>query len=245
MPYASEDPFSLAIAIAKDCAESIDSAVQTATTTLEAAIADTATPWLHDAVAQGTETLGQTVTPVIEHPLVRQATRLPALNWIMAVLGQVNGDQVKQDVDALKQRYPQETPEQLAHRMVSETAMRAAQMGLLVNLVPPVALMLAAVDVAAIAALQAEMIYRLAAIYGFSPTEATRRGEALVVWGLFATSSGMVKTSLSLAELLPLLGAIIGAASNATLLYALGHVASRFYADKARFAAAAVAGSEA
>lgn len=110
--------------------------------------------------------------------------------------------------------------------------MRAAGIGLVTNFVPPLALLLFAVDLGAIAALQAEMIYRIAAIYGFPPHEPTRRGEVLTIWGLSIGGSGMVKTGLSLVELLPGIGTVVGITSDAALLSGLGYLASQFYQTK-------------
>ena len=192
------------------------------------AVADT----LHQMVEQGTETLGAVVTPIAENPLVRQATRVPGLSWLMAALGQVNVEKVQLQVEELRQKYPLETAEQLAERVIAETAWRAAGVGLVTNFAPPLALFLAAVDVGAVAALQADMIYRIASIYGFSVHDPARRGEVLALWGVSAGGSGVLKTGLSFVELIPGLGMVVGITSDAALLYGLGWVALRFYETK-------------
>ncbi|MBI4783691.1 MAG: EcsC family protein [Oscillatoriophycideae cyanobacterium NC_groundwater_1537_Pr4_S-0.65um_50_18] len=192
------------------------------------AVADT----LHQIVEQGTETLGAVVTPIAENPLVRQATRVPGLSWLMAALGQVNVEKVQLQVDELRQKYPLDTAEQLAERIIAETAWKAAGVGLVTNFAPPLALFLAAVDVGAVAALQADMIYRIAAIYGFSVHDPARRGEVLALWGVSAGGSGVLKTGLSFVELIPGLGMAVGITSDAALLYGLGWVALRFYETK-------------
>ncbi len=187
---------------------------------------------LHDMVEQGTETIGHIVTPIAENPLVKYATKLPGVSWLMAALGQVNAEAVEQDVAALQRQYPLETSAQLAQRVVADSAFRAARIGLLTNLVPPFALMLLAVDIAAVTVLQAKMVYRIAAIYGFSLDEPARRGEVLALWGLSMGGSSVLKTGLSIVEVIPLLGAAVGVASNAALLQSLGYVAIQFYEKK-------------
>ncbi|HEY9626583.1 MAG TPA: EcsC family protein [Coleofasciculaceae cyanobacterium] len=194
------------------------------------AVADT----LHQIVEQGTETLGAVVTPIAENPLVRQATRVPGLSWLMAALGQVNVEKVQLQVEELRQKYPLETAQQLAERVISETAWKAAGVGLVTNFAPPLALFLAAVDVGAVAALQADMIYRIAAIYGFPVHDPARRGEVLALWGASVGGSGVLKTGLSFVELIPGLGMAVGITSDAGLLYGLGWVALRFYEAKQR-----------
>ncbi|MEX0271598.1 EcsC family protein [Leptolyngbyaceae cyanobacterium UHCC 1019] len=208
--------------------QQFQTAIASAASTLEDAIA----PPLQDMVEQGTETIGNIVTPIAENPLVKYATKLPGINWLMAALGQVNAEAVKQDVVTLQQQYPLETPQQLAQRVVADSAFRAARIGLLTNIVPPFALMLLAVDIAAVTALQAKMVYRIAAIYGFSLDEPARRGEVLALWGLSMGGSSVLKAGLSVVEVIPLLGAAVGIASNAALLQSLGYVAIQFYEKK-------------
>lgn len=189
---------------------------------------------LYEFVDQGTETVGRIVTPIANHPFIQFATTVPGLTWLMAALGQVNVETVQQEAESLRQTYPLESMESLAQRVIADTARQAAGIGLVMNFVPPIALTLIAVDLAAIAALQAKMIYRIAAIYNFSPTEPARRGELLAIWGLSAGSSGVMKAGLSVVELVPVVGAVIGSASDAALLYGLGQVACRFYEAKQR-----------
>lgn len=189
---------------------------------------------LHDFLAQGTETVGKVVTPIATNPLIKFATKVPGVSWLMAALGQVDVEAVQRDVEALRRTYPLDSDTALAQRVIADTAWKAAGIGLATNFIPPLALMLLAVDVGAIAALQAEMIYRVAAIYGFPPTEATRRGEVLALWGVSMGSSEVVKAGLSVVELLPVVGAAVGSAGNAAILYTLGGVACRFYEAKRR-----------
>ena len=187
---------------------------------------------LYQLIEQSTETVGKVVTPIAENPLIKWATKVPGISWFMAALGQVDVDMVQREVAMRRQQFPLDTPTQLADRVITETAWKAAGIGLATNFIPPLALMLLAIDFGAIVALQSEMIYRIAAIYGFSPTDATRRGEVLAIWLLSIGSSGLLKTGLSLFELLPGIGAVVGSVGDATLLYSLGQVACRFYEAK-------------
>ncbi|HAZ47848.1 MAG TPA: hypothetical protein DDW76_32655 [Cyanobacteria bacterium UBA11369] len=183
---------------------------------------------------QGTETAGQFVTPIATHPLVKYAAKVPGINWLTTALGQVDAQKAQKEVDDLRLQYPLETPEQLAHRIIVDTALKAGSIGLIANFVPPLALALFAVDLAAIATLQAEMIYRIAAAYGFSLLDSTRRGEVLAIFGLSVGGSSTLKVGLSWVELLPVIGAVVGASSNAGLIYTLGYIACRFYEAKKR-----------
>lgn len=219
-----------AIAAAIKTSQAIADRVQVAATVTGESVA----PLLYELISQGTETMGRAVAPIAEHPFVRYATKVPGINVLMAALGQVDLDKVQRDVEALQRQYPVDTPEQLAQRVMADASWKAAGVGLATNLIPPLALMLFAVDLGAISALQAEMIYRIATIYGFSPTDSTRRGEVLAIWGLSTGSSGVLKSGLNVVEIIPGVGAIVGTTSAAAILYSMGYLACRFYEQKRR-----------
>jgi uncharacterized protein (DUF697 family) len=221
----------LAAAAAKLASEAVQAAADNITGTTTA-FGKTVGPAAQQFVEQGTETVGKIVTPIAENPLIKYAAKVPGISWLLTALGQVDVEQAKIEVDKLRQEYPLETPEQLAHRIMVDTALKAGGIGLLTNFIPPLALTLFAVDLAAITALQAEMVYRIAGAYGFSLKDPARRGEALGIFGLSVGGSGTLKVGLGLVELLPGVGAVVGASSNAALLYSLGYAACRFYEAK-------------
>ncbi|PSF37923.1 hypothetical protein C7H19_08075 [Aphanothece hegewaldii CCALA 016] len=189
-------------------------------------------PRVHDFVEKGTERVGQIVTPVVSHPWVKYATKVPVIKWLMAILGQVDIQKVKQDVQKLQQEYPLEKPDQLAQRIIKTTVLQASGVGLITNFIPPLALALLPLDLAAVTVLQAEMIYRIAAVYGFSIEDPTRRGEILAIWWLSTNSSGFVKAGFSIFEIIPVVGTFVGVASNAALLTLVGNVAGKYYEEK-------------
>ena len=229
------NPASDAIATATRLAKVASAAVQVAADTLTnttVTVGKTVVPATQQFVEQGTETVGKIVTPIAENPLIKYATKVPGINVLLAALGQVDVENAQNEVDKLRQQYPLETPEQLAHRIIVDTAVKAGGVGLISNFIPPLALTLFAVDLAAVTALQAEMVYRIAAAYGFSLTDPTRRGEVLAIFGLSVGGSGVLKGGLSFVELLPVIGAAVGASSNAALIYSLGYITCRFYENK-------------
>ena len=187
---------------------------------------------IYPAIDQATQLVGTTVAPIADIPFIKYATAVPGLSWLLAVVGQVNAEKVSKKVATLRAEHPLETDEQLVQRVISKTTWRAAQVGLLTNIIPPVAVLLFAIDLGAIAALQAEMIYKIAAIYGFSTEDVTRRGEVLAIWAVFTGSSGTLKSGLSFLEILPGAGTVIGASSDAALIYAVGFLACRYYEAK-------------
>jgi uncharacterized protein (DUF697 family) len=186
----------------------------------------------HQFVEQSTETIGKVVTPIAEHPLLNSVTRLPMMRWFMAALGQVDIPRVEQDVQTLRQQNPQKTRAELTQQIIQDSTLKAAGVGLATNIIPPVALSLMALDFAALSALQAEMLYRIAAIYELPLNEPARRGEVLTIYGLSVGGTGVLKAGLSFPEMIPVLGAVIGASSDAAILFTLGQIAARFYERK-------------
>lgn len=179
-----------------------------------------------------TETVGRVVAPITNLPFIEYATALPGLKWLLAAVGQVNVDKVRLDVDELRQQYPNDSKRQLAQRVMADTAVQAAGIGLITNFVSPVALALTLVDIGAVAALQANMLYRIAAIYGYSPQDDARRGEVLTIWFVSSGGSSVIKSGLSVVETIPGVGAVIGITADASLLYSVGYLACRYYETK-------------
>jgi uncharacterized protein (DUF697 family) len=188
----------------------------------------------HNFVERGTEQLGRAVTPLVENPILNSVTQLPMLRWFAAALGQVDVDRVDRDVQQLRQQHPQKTRSELSQQLIQEATLKAAGIGLATNILPPVAAVLFAVDIAALSSLQAEMIFRIAAIYDLPLKDDARRGEVLTIYGLSFGGTSLIKTGLSVAELIPGVGAVIGASSDAALLFTLGQAVARFYETKFR-----------
>lgn len=197
-----------------------------------AGVVDTASAealkWL-DCVAEGT---GGMMEAIAQNPFLQWLSRRFGTDWLMVLLGEVNVAEAEAKVAALKQKYPRETPNQIAHRIMVEKAISAAGIGLATNLIPPIAAALFAVELATTARLQAETIYQVAAAYGLDLKSPARRGEVLAIFGLSLGGSNALKLGLSWVEIIPGLGAIVGASSNAVMLYALGYAACRFYEAK-------------
>ena len=199
---------------------------------LAATVGNAAVSPLQPFLEPATETVGKVVAPISHLPFIEYATALPGIKWLLAAVGQVNVEKVRLDVDELRQQYPNDNRRQLAQRVMADAAMQAAAIGLVTNFVSPVALALILVDIGAVAALQANMLYRIAAIYGYSPGDDARRGEVLAIWFISSGGSSVLKSGLSAVETLPVLGAAIGVAADASLLYSVGFLACRYYETK-------------
>jgi uncharacterized protein (DUF697 family) len=185
-------------------------------------------------VEQSTATMGRFVSPIVDSPVAQVVSHWPGGRWIMAALGRVNAPQTQAEVDKLRSENPLENTQQLAHRIIADTTLKAAGIGLVTNLLPPIALTLAAVDWVAITALQTQMIYRIAALYGFPLNDPDRRGEVLAILALALGGSSVLKLGLSPVEVIPGAGVAVGVAGDAALIYGLGHVACHYYETKRR-----------
>jgi uncharacterized protein (DUF697 family) len=192
---------------------------------------------VHTFAERTTESIGRAVAPLVENPVLRSVAKLPMLRWVMAALGQVDTTIVQQEVQNLRQQQPLDTREQLAQKVIRDTTLKAGMVGLATNILPPVALSLFAVDIVAVYVLQAEMLYRIAAIYDLPLQDPARRGEVLAIYALSVGGTGVLKTALSVPELIPGIGAAVGASSDAALIFTLGQVAIRFYERKTAQAA--------
>ena len=184
------------------------------------------------ALEQTTESVGNTLHPIAENPAVDYVAKVPGLSWLTSALGRVDKEKAKADVEKLKVKHPTDSSEDLAHHIIVDSTLKAGGIGLATNIIPPVALGLFAVDLAAVAALQSEMLYRIAAAYDFDVEDPARKGEALTIFALSLGTSSAVKTGLGVVELIPLVGAAVGASSNAGILYSFGIAASQFYKRK-------------
>ncbi|MGB3292104.1 MAG: hypothetical protein WBB01_03810 [Phormidesmis sp.] len=206
--------------------------VSTAAVDTSARVSEAATDSAHTVVEQTTESVGNALHPITENPAVDYVAKVPGMSWLTSALGRVDKEKAEAEVAKLKAKYPHESSEDLAHRIIVDTSIKAGGVGLATNIIPPVALGLFAVDLAAVAALQSEMLYRIAAAYDFDVDDPARKGEALAIFGLSVGASSAVKGGLSFVELVPLVGAAVGASSNAGILYSFGIAASQFYKRK-------------
>lgn len=187
----------------------------------------------HDLISYATQEAGQAATSVGNNWLVRRLTRFLNLDWLIGATDSINLAEAEAAVRKLQQEYPNESPSEIAHRIMVEKATYAGGVGLASSILPGVALALLAVDLAATTRLQAEMVYQIAAVYGLDLKDPARKGEVLGIFGLGLGGSRALKAAgLGLLRNVPFAGAMIGASTNAAMLYSLGYAACRFYETK-------------
>lgn len=196
-------------------------------------VGEAATGQAHDLVSDVTRGAGEAVTSVTDNWLVRRLTRFLNLDWLLGATDSVDLASSEAAVRKLQQEYPNESSSQIAHRIMVEKATYAGGIGLASSVLPGIALALLAVDLAATTRLQAQMVYQIAAAYGLDLKDPARKGEVLGIFGLGLGGSRALKAAgLGLLRNVPFAGAVIGASSNAAMLYSLGYAACRFYEAK-------------
>lgn len=170
--------------------------------------------------------------PGLNNPFVRRVASVLKLDWLLGMTNQVDVEKAKATVQALQQRYPNESPSQIVHRLMVRKALEAGKIGFMSSLIPGVAVALLALDLAATTVLQTELVYEIAAAYSLDLNDPARKGEVLAIFGLALGGGNAVKAGLGFLRNVPLAGTLIGASTNATVLYSVGYAASRFYEAK-------------
>ena len=178
-----------------------------------------------------TVSTGQTLEWIASNPILKAADNIIGLDWLMTFLGKVDPAKIQAKVDKLRSQYPDETPNQIAHRLIVQKALSGGRLGLLTNIIPPIAALFLGVELVATTKLQTEMVYEIAAAYGLDLNKPARRGEVLAIFGL-SLGADALKTGLTVVEIIPGIGAVVGASTNAAMLYVLGQTACRFYQGK-------------
>ncbi|MBD2090887.1 hypothetical protein H6F67_13605 [Microcoleus sp. FACHB-1515] len=183
-------------------------------------------------VDQATKGTGYAVTALGNNSLVRRLSGLLRIDWLVGISDRIDLQKAQAVVEQLQAKYPDESSREIAHRIMVEKAMYAAGTGVVSSLVPGAALALLAIDLAATTALQTEMVYQIAAAYGLDLKDPGRKGEVLAIFGLALGGSKALQAGLGFLRNVPLAGAMIGAGTNATMMYTLGYAACRFYEAK-------------
>ncbi|MGB3650486.1 MAG: hypothetical protein WBA41_04645 [Rivularia sp. (in: cyanobacteria)] len=198
-----------------------------------ASVGEAAAKQTHKIIEQATETAGNVVSHITDNWLIHRLAGIVNLNWLVGASDNVDLVKAEAAIKHLKQKYPHESPTQLAHRIMVDKAVKAGGIGLTTSILPGAAAALLAVDLAATTELQSEMVYQIASIYGLNLQDPARKGEVLAIFGLGLGGGRLLKTAgLRLLRNIPFAGAVIGASANATMIFSLGYAACRFYETK-------------
>ncbi len=176
--------------------------------------------------AQGT---GQVVAP-----LQKNLTVFWNRYWLERLLNLIIGldlDKAKQEVEKIREDYPNFQPSQIAEHCIQEKVIWATATGLIGGLIPGVVL---GVDLFATSPLLVEMVYQIAVAYGFEDLEApARKGELLAVFGLALGKEKIVHLGMGfLLKQTPIPSWAIDASTNVLMFQIVGYTACEFYEAK-------------
>lgn len=172
---------------------------------------------------------GNAVELVTDNATIRQLAQNFNLEHWLDVSEHIDIEKAQEVVQELKAKYPNEEPREIAHRLIMQKAIYAGGVGLSTSILPGAAIAFLAVDLAATALLQAELVFQIAAAYDLNLEDPSRKGEILAVFGCVLGANRVAKVGLGFVKNAPVVGAVIGATSNAAMIYALGHAACTFY----------------
>lgn len=184
------------------------------------------------AALQATQVAGQALAIAGNNPPLQLAIKSLNKDWLNLLIQQVDVVKAESSVRKLQQEHPNEQPAQIAHHLMLQKAVLAGTTGFASSVVPGQAAATFVVDWAATAALSVELVYQIAAAYGMDLKDSKRQGEAVAIFGLGVGGKTAIKAGLGLLRIVPVAGAVIGASSNAVMIYALGHAACQFYQAK-------------
>lgn len=190
---------------------------------------------------QATDGMGYLFEVITNSPQLKELTKTLKVDWLIQVIDKVDIVKAETEVRQLQAKYPNEKPAEIAHRIIVTKAMYAGGSGFTSSLLPGFATAMFTVDLAANMLLQAEMVYQIACAYGLNIQDSARKVEVLAIFGLSLGGSQVLKSGsqyalkagLGFLRNIPGAGAVIGASTNALMLYSLGYGACRFYEAKA------------
>ena len=183
-------------------------------------------------ISTATSRTGNVIDSVGSNFLVKKAVQIFRADWLLKILDQVDVDKSEAEVKRLKQKYPSESSNQIAQRIIKQKAFYAGVSGFATSIVPGSAAVLFSVDLVATTSLQAEMVYQIASAYGMDLHDSTRKGEVIAIFGLAFGGKMAIKAGLKLLRNMPLAGAVIASTSEAVMLYTLGRASCAFYEAK-------------
>ena len=138
-------------------------------------------------------------------------------------------------VNRLQGRCKESTPYEIAHILIVHKSLQAAGVELISKtVVADILIGLAKIDLPSISKLSAEMVYQIAAIYGFSLDSEERKQEALMIFGATLLGERAINAGIDWLKLDPMKAKVLTVISKALMIYAIGNAACVFYAAKAQ-----------
>lgn len=187
--------------------------------------------------------------PAIQKEVDDVATAL--MKKLFGVIHDVDIAAAAERVKALREKYPDETPEQLSQRLIRDKLQRTGAVGAVTSgagLIPGIGTAAAltlgvAADIGATFRYQAELVLEIAAVYDYPLTESEKQHLVLLITGLSAGSSALARKAgeaitielgerfaeKAIMKALPIVGVIASAGTNALSTYIIGQRADAYF----------------
>jgi hypothetical protein len=191
----------------------------------------------------------ESTPPALQAEIDTKANAL--MNTIFGAIHDVDIAAAAKQVQALKEKYPQASQQELAQKLIYEKCRRTGTVGAVtssVGIIPGVgtaaALILGtAADIGVTFKLDAELVLEIAAVYNYPLTEAEKQRVVLLISGLSAGASALavkagrsfsIKVGEKFAEktvvkALPVIGVIASVSTNALSTYIIGQRADAYF----------------
>ncbi|NMG07108.1 hypothetical protein [Brasilonema sp. UFV-L1] len=142
---------------------------------------------------------------------------------------QINLDEIETFVAHLWKKFPKANPEQIAQRLLRRQLLRVSRTSAVMSVVPDKMAESVGVDYVEIALIQAEIIFQIAAAYGFELQTPESKDEAFAIIDRVLRANRLARIGLSATQMIPFAGGFIRTGSDTYLVYQIGNTAQQFY----------------
>lgn len=169
------------------------------------------------------------------------------VTWIAESACSIDFPAAEISVNRLKDRCKNETSSNIAHKLIVHKSLQAAGVELFGDIADSVNNMfngLVEINLPSISKLSAEMVYQIAAIYGFPLTSKERQQEALMIFCITCLAEQAIEAGINWLKLNPIKDKLLKVAAKALMIYAIGNVACIYYQLKSEQKLNALTSSE-
>ncbi|MGH7997870.1 MAG: hypothetical protein ACREPR_00150 [Brasilonema sp.] len=142
---------------------------------------------------------------------------------------QINLDEIETFVAHICTKFPKAKPEQIAQRLLRRQLLRVSRTSAVMSVVPGKMAESVGVDYVEIALIQAEIIFQIAAVYGFELQALESKDEAFAIIDRVLRANRLARIGLSATQMIPFAGGFIGTGTDTYLVYQIGNTAQQFY----------------
>jgi hypothetical protein len=173
------------------------------------------------------------------------------MKMLFGKISEVDIEAAAERVRVLKEKYPEATPQELSQRLIRDKCQRTGAVGAVTSttgLIPGIGTAAAltlgvAADIGATFKLEAELVLEIAAAYDYPLTESEKQQLVLLITGLSAGTNALTRKAgqaiavevgerfaeKAIVKVLPVLGLIASAGTNALSTYIIGQRADAYF----------------